>query len=42
VQIHPVLSDLLDSINHVTSLPADFEGKSKINNWYGVAADGLL
>ena len=32
-QIHPVLGDLMQSLNKVTSLPADFEGKNKIRNW---------
>ncbi|KAJ3124456.1 Vacuolar protein-sorting-associated protein 28 [Nowakowskiella sp. JEL0407] len=32
-QIHPQLSDLLVSLNKVTTLPADMEGKKKIKEW---------
>ncbi|TPX35786.1 hypothetical protein SmJEL517_g01919 [Synchytrium microbalum] len=32
-QIHPQLSDLIQSLNRIPSLPADFEGKGKIKNW---------
>eukprot|EP00160_Parvularia_atlantis_P016317 Unigene5122_Nuclearia_a/m.15720 Unigene5122_Nuclearia_a/g.15720 ORF Unigene5122_Nuclearia_a/g.15720 Unigene5122_Nuclearia_a/m.15720 type:complete len:226 (-) Unigene5122_Nuclearia_a:95-772(-) len=32
-QIHPLLSDLMNSLNHVSSLPADFEGKTKVKQW---------
>ncbi|CAG8538680.1 415_t:CDS:2 [Paraglomus occultum] len=32
-QIHPVLSDLMQSLNNVSSLPADFEGKAKVRQW---------
>ncbi|CAG8575046.1 9979_t:CDS:2 [Funneliformis caledonium] len=31
--IHPLLGDLMQSLNKVSSLPADFEGKAKIRNW---------
>ncbi|KAG9289870.1 hypothetical protein G9A89_015450 [Geosiphon pyriformis] len=31
--IHPMLSELIQSLNNVSSLPADFEGKAKIRNW---------
>ena len=31
--IHPMLSELMQSLNNVSSLPADFEGKAKIRNW---------
>lgn len=33
-QIHPLLSDLMQSLNRVPSLPADFQGKAKIRDWY--------
>ena len=33
-QIHPLLSDLMQALNKVSSLPADFDGKMKIRNWY--------
>lgn len=33
-QIHPFLSDLMQSLNKVTILPADFEGKIKIKQWF--------
>ncbi len=33
-QIHPVLGDLIQSLNKVSTLPPDFEGKTKIKNWY--------
>ena len=32
-QIHPLLSDLIKSINKVSSLPASFQGKQKIREW---------
>ena len=32
-QIHPLLSDLMEALNRVLSLPPDFEGKTKIKNW---------
>jgi len=32
-QIHPLLSDLMESLNKIPSLPPDFEGKTKIKNW---------
>ncbi|CAG8460979.1 2769_t:CDS:2 [Ambispora gerdemannii] len=31
--IHPMLSELMQSLNKVSSLPADFEGKAKLRNW---------
>ncbi len=31
--IHPMLGDLMQSLNNVSSLPTDFEGKAKIRNW---------
>jgi len=32
-QIHPLLSDLMQSLNKVTSLPPDYAGKAKIRDW---------
>ncbi|KAJ3186255.1 Vacuolar protein-sorting-associated protein 28 [Gaertneriomyces sp. JEL0708] len=32
-QIHPQLSDLIQSLNRVSSLPSDYEGKKKIRDW---------
>lgn len=32
-QVHPVLSDLSASLNKLTILPPDFEGKTKMREW---------
>ncbi|KAG0000836.1 hypothetical protein BGZ80_006222 [Entomortierella chlamydospora] len=32
-QIHPLLADLMQSLNNVPSLPADFEGRAKLREW---------
>ncbi|KAJ3054116.1 Vacuolar protein-sorting-associated protein 28 [Rhizophlyctis rosea] len=32
-QIHPQLGDLIQSINKVSGLPPDYEGKAKIRDW---------
>ncbi|KAI8567545.1 hypothetical protein RHMOL_Rhmol02G0130300 [Rhododendron molle] len=45
-QVHPLLSDLLSSLNKLTILPSDFEGKTKMKEWILMlskmgAADGL-
>jgi len=32
-QIHPLLTDLLESLCKVSSLSPDWEGKTKIKNW---------
>lgn len=32
-QIHPLLSDLYESLCKISSLSADWEGKVKIKNW---------
>ncbi|XP_030543513.1 vacuolar protein sorting-associated protein 28 homolog 2-like [Rhodamnia argentea] len=32
-QVHPVLSDLFASLNKLTILPPDFEGKTKMKEW---------
>lgn len=32
-QVHPLLSDLMQALNKVPSLPADYAGKQKIKNW---------
>lgn len=37
-QVHPVLSDLLASLNKLSILPVDFEGKVKMGEWIGKLA----
>ncbi|KAF8981687.1 hypothetical protein BGZ46_002409 [Entomortierella lignicola] len=32
-EIHPLLADLMQSLNNVRSLPADFEGRAKLREW---------
>lgn len=32
--IHPLLNDVMESLNKNPSLPPDFEGKTKMKNWY--------
>ncbi|KAJ3092497.1 hypothetical protein HK102_006691 [Quaeritorhiza haematococci] len=32
-QIHPLLSELIQGLNKISSLPLDYEGKVKIRNW---------
>ena len=32
-QIHPLLSDLLEALNKIPTLPSDFEGTRKIKDW---------
>lgn len=32
-QIHPLLAELMQSLNNVRSLPADFEGRAKVREW---------
>ncbi|CAG8458429.1 5749_t:CDS:2 [Rhizophagus irregularis] len=32
-ELHPMLGELMQSLNNVSSLPADFEGKAKVRNW---------
>ena len=32
-EVHPILNDLLQSMNKISSLPSDFEGKKKIKHW---------
>eukprot|EP00245_Coleochaete_scutata_P007543 TRINITY_DN22995_c0_g1_i1.p1 TRINITY_DN22995_c0_g1~~TRINITY_DN22995_c0_g1_i1.p1 ORF type:complete len:230 (-),score=52.33 TRINITY_DN22995_c0_g1_i1:523-1161(-) len=32
-QVHPLLTDLLGSLNRVQQLPPDFEGKVKVKDW---------
>ncbi|KAG0367228.1 hypothetical protein BGZ54_004220 [Gamsiella multidivaricata] len=32
-EIHPHLADLMQSLNNVRSLPADFEGRAKLREW---------
>jgi ESCRT-I complex subunit VPS28 len=32
-QLHPQLSDLIQSLHKVGSLPADYSGKDKIKDW---------
>ncbi|KAF9278569.1 hypothetical protein BGZ68_008495 [Mortierella alpina] len=31
--LHPLLADLIQSLNNVRSLPADFEGRAKVREW---------
>ncbi|VDP05128.1 unnamed protein product [Soboliphyme baturini] len=32
-EIHPDVRDLVDTMNRMSSLPSDFEGKSKVSSW---------
>lgn len=32
-QLHPDLRDLLDTMNRLSILPSDFDGKQKVNEW---------
>jgi ESCRT-I complex subunit VPS28 len=32
-QLQPLLHDLMDSLNKVSSLPPEWEGKTKLKNW---------
>jgi len=32
-QVHPLIQDLVESLNRVTSLPSDFEGREKLKSW---------
>ncbi|ORY99182.1 vacuolar protein sorting-associated [Syncephalastrum racemosum] len=32
-ELHPILADLIQSLNNVPGLPADFEGKAKVRQW---------
>ncbi|EXB51814.1 hypothetical protein L484_006387 [Morus notabilis] len=34
-QVHPVLSDILNSLNKLSFLPPDFTGKVKLKEWMG-------
>lgn len=45
-QLHPDLRDLLDTMNRLSILPSDFDGKQKVNEWLQIlnnmsAADEL-
>ncbi|KAI8146541.1 vacuolar protein sorting-associated [Fennellomyces sp. T-0311] len=31
--LHPILADLIQSLNNVPGLPADFEGRNKVRQW---------
>ena len=33
VQLHPNLSELMDSINHVSDLPPDHASRAKVQSW---------
>ncbi|KRZ59193.1 Vacuolar protein sorting-associated protein 28 -like protein [Trichinella nativa] len=33
-ELHPDLRDLVDTMNRMTSLPTDFEGKAKVKPWF--------
>ncbi|RKO88511.1 VPS28 protein-domain-containing protein, partial [Blyttiomyces helicus] len=39
-QIHPQLADLIQSLNKIPSLPADYTGKAKIRDWCVGAGEG--
>lgn len=32
-QLHPILVDLIQSLNNVTSLPSEFDGRAKVRTW---------
>lgn len=32
-ELHPELSDLVDTMNRLSILPADFDGKQKVTEW---------
>ncbi|KAG1459091.1 hypothetical protein G6F56_006240 [Rhizopus delemar] len=32
-ELHPILADLIQSLNSVPGLPADFEGRQKVRQW---------
>jgi hypothetical protein len=32
-QVHPLLSDLMQSLSKVNSLPTNYQGKEKIREW---------
>ncbi|KAI8369583.1 vacuolar protein sorting-associated [Radiomyces spectabilis] len=32
-ELHPILADLIQSLNNVPGLPADFEGRNKVRQW---------
>lgn len=33
-ELHPELKDLVDAMNRLSLIPADFEGKEKVTKWY--------
>lgn len=33
-QVYPLLNDLMESMNKVSTLPPDWEGKVNIREWY--------
>ena len=33
LQIHPDMRDLIDTMNRLSILPADYEGKVKVQEW---------
>lgn len=33
-QLHPYLSNLMNNMNKINSLPSDFDGKVKVKEWY--------
>ena len=35
-QIHPEMRDLMDTMNRLSILPAEYEGKVKVQEWYVV------
>ena len=34
VQIHPDLRELMETMNRMSILPADFEGRNKVQKWW--------
>lgn len=34
LQIHPDLRELMETMNRMSILPADFEGRQKIGKWW--------
>lgn len=32
-ELHPELRDLVDTMNRLSMIPTDFEGKERVNNW---------
>ena len=39
-QIQPDLRELLETMNRMSALPSDFEGRQHVLHWYGVRGQG--